>query len=223
MRSAVYRILTIGREYGSGGGPVAELVAKQMGWQLLDEAIVQKVAEKARVHPGIASRFDECLDSWMHRLTKRTLGRGAFEGVSPVGLADMFDADAMAGLSRRLIEEAAEIGNCVIVGRGAQCILQHRDDAFHVFVYAPLAERIRRIRKMYGDEHATAENVEAMDRRRNDYIEHHFGANWRDPHLYHSMLCGACGDEAVALAIRAMMGVVKEPGLVKEPSALKNA
>lgn len=209
----MYRILTIGREYGSGGGPVAELVAKQMGWQLLDEAIVQKVAEKARVHPGIASRFDECLDSWMHRLTKRTLGRGAFEGVSPVGLADMFDADAMAGLSRRLIEEAAEIGNCVIVGRGAQCILQHRDDAFHVFVYAPLAERIRRIRKMYGDEHATAENVEAMDRRRNDYIEHHFGADWRDPHLYHSMLCGACGDEAVALAIRAMMGVVKEPGL----------
>lgn len=206
----MYRILTIGREYGSGGGPVAELVAKQLGWQLLDEALVHQVAEKAKVNPNVASRFDECLDSWMHRLTKRTFGRGAFEGVGPVALADMFDADAMAGLSRRLIEEAAEIGNCVIVGRGAQCILQHRNDAFHVFVYAPLQERIGRVRQMLGDELATADNVEAMDRKRNAYIQHHFGANWRDPHLYHSMLCGACGDEAVALAIRAMMGVFRE-------------
>jgi cytidylate kinase len=206
----VYRILTIGREYGSGGGPVAEMVAKQIGWQLLDEALVQKVAEKAMVHPGVASRFDECLDSWMHRLTKRTFGRGAFEGVGPVALADMFDADAMAGLSRRLIEEAAEIGNCVIVGRGGQCILQHRSDAFHVFVYAPLEHRIQRVRQIYGDAAATAENVEATDRMRTAYIQHHFGADWRDPHLYHSMLCGACGDEAVALAIRAMMGVFKE-------------
>jgi Cytidylate kinase-like family len=208
-QAAVYRILTIGREYGSGGGPVAELVAKQIGWQLLDEALLQKVAEKASVHPEVVSRFDECLDSWMHRLTKRTFGRGAFEGVGPVALADMFDADAMAGLSRRLIEEAAEIGNCVIVGRGAQCILQHRSDAFHVFVYAPLEERIRRVREIFGEQYATADNVEAMDRKRNAYIQHHFGANWRDPHLYHSMLCGACGDEAVALAIRAMMGVYK--------------
>ena len=206
----MYRILTIGREYGSGGGPVAEMVAKQIGWQLLDEALVQKVAEKAMVHPGVASRFDECLDSWMHRLTKRTFGRGAFEGVGPVALADMFDADAMAGLSRRLIEEAAEIGNCVIVGRGGQCILQHRSDAFHVFVYAPLEHRIQRVRQIYGDAAATAENVEATDRMRTAYIQHHFGADWRDPHLYHSMLCGACGDEAVALAIRAMMGVFKE-------------
>jgi len=205
----VYRILTIGREYGSGGGPVAELLAKQMGWQLMDETLVQKVAEKASVHPGVASRLDECLDSWMHRLTKRTFGRGAFEGAAPVALADMFDADAMAGLSQRLIEEAAEIGNFVIVGRGGQCILQHRSDAFHVFVYAPLEERIRRIRETYGAELATAENVEAMDRKRNAYIQHHFGANWRDPHLYHAMMCGACGDEAVALSIRALMGVVK--------------
>lgn len=206
----MYRILTIGREYGSGGGPVAEMVAKQIGWQLLDEALVQKVAEKAMVNPGVASRFDECLDSWLHRLTKRTFGRGAFEGVGPVALADMFDADAMASLSRRLIEEAAEIGNCVIVGRGGQCILQHRSDAFHVFVYAPLQHRIQRVRQMFGDAMATAEHVEAMDRMRTAYIQHHFGANWRDPHLYHSMLCGACGDEAVALAIRAMMGVFKE-------------
>jgi len=205
----VYRILTIGREYGSGGGPVAELVAKQIGWQLLDEAIVQRVAEKAAVHPGVASRFDECLDSWLHRLTKRTFGRGALEGASPVALAEMFDADAMAGLSKRLIEEAADIGNCVIVGRGAQCILQHRSDAFHVFVYAPLEERIRRVRETLGDELATAEHVEEMDRKRNAYIQHYFGANWRDPHLYHAMLCGACGDEALALSIRALMGVVK--------------
>jgi cytidylate kinase len=207
----VYRILTIGREYGSGGGPVAELVAKQIGWKLLDETLVQTVAEKAMVHRDLASRYDECLDSWMHRLTKRTFGRGAFEGVGPVALADMFDADAMAGLSRRLIEEAAEIGNCVIVGRGAQCILQHRSDAFHAFVYAPMEHRIERVRQLVGPAEATEANVEAMDRKRTAYIQHHFGANWRDPHLYHSMLCGACGDEAVALAIRAMMGVVKEP------------
>lgn len=210
----MYRILTVAREYGSGGGPIAGLMAKKLGWQLLDNDLMEKIAKKAQVDPHLANRYDECLDSWFHRLTKRTFGRGAFEGVAPVALADMFDADAMAGLARRVIEEAAEIGNCVIVGRGAQCILQEREDTFHVFIYGPLHERLRRVRELYGEEHATPEKLEEMDRTRAAYIHHHFHARWRDPHLYHSLFCSACGDEEVALAIRCAMGILKEAGTV---------
>jgi len=206
----MYRILTVGREYGSGGGPIAALVAKQLGWQLLDNALIEKIAQKAQVDPNLAGRYDECLDSWFHRLTKGAFGRGAVERVAPVALADMFDAEAMAELAGRVIEEASEIGNCVIVGRGAQCILQDRNDAFHVFVYAPLQERIRRLRESGYEDQATRESIEEMDRLRAAYIHHHFQAKWRDPHLYHMMICATCGDEAAALAIRCAMGIFKE-------------
>jgi cytidylate kinase len=206
----MYKIVTVAREYGSGGGPIAELLARQLGWSLLDNAILEKIAAQARVDPGIAERYDECLDSWFHRLSKRAFGRGAFEGVAPTGVADVFDADAMAGLSRRVIEEAADLGNCVIVGRGAQCILQNREDAFHLFVYAPLHDRIRRVRELFGEGASNAANIEAMDRLRSAYIRHHFDCNWRDPHLYHAMLCSLCGDDNVALAVRTLLGAGQE-------------
>src|SRR5437016_4393092 len=98
----MYRILTVAREYGSGGGPIAEKIAARLGWDLLDNALINKIAKHAQVDPALCARYDEMLDSWVHRLAKRAFGRGSFESVAGV---DIFDGDSMAALSRKLIEE----------------------------------------------------------------------------------------------------------------------
>lgn len=205
----MYRMLTVAREYGSGGGPIAEKVADRLGWALLDHGLITRIAKHAQVDPALCARYDETVDSWVHRLTKRAFGRGAFESVGGVPGIDVFDGDAMAALSRKLIEEAADIGNCIVVGRGAQCILQGRPDAFHVFVYAPMEERLRRVRERYGPTQATPDAIRANDRDRAAYVKHHYGCEWSNPHLYHAMFSSMLGEDAVADAILRVMDLEK--------------
>src|SRR5579885_1959318 len=132
------RVITIGREFGSGGAEVARLLAEQLGWKLVDRDFIDRIAQLAEVSPLEAERCDERIDSWFHRAVK-ALWHGGYEGsaTSTGGESVVFDSDSMARLARRVIDEAASLGQCVIVGRGAQCILQQRKSAFHVFVYAP--------------------------------------------------------------------------------------
>ena len=91
----------------------------------------------------------------------------------------MLDAESLAARSRRVIEQAASLGECVIVGRGLQCALAGRADVLHVFVFAPAEERIRRARErgMKGDLGALI----AVDRERGDFTRTLYGRDWRDP------------------------------------------
>ena len=78
-------------------------------------------------------------------LPRRRCGGAVWKGLAAVSDRDYFDADTMAALAGGLVERAASEGNCVIVGRGAQCLLQRREDVFHVFVYAPLHLKAKRV------------------------------------------------------------------------------
>lgn len=200
------RVITIGREYGSGGGTIAQILAGRLGWRLVDNSLIAEIAATAKVNPALIQRYDECLDPWFHRLVK-ALWRGGYEGVATRVEADMLDADAVAALWHGVIEEAAAIGNCVTVGRGGQCILQEREDAFHVFVYAPIQEKVQRLR----DRGLTGENLEAVaeetDRRRAAYIRRHFGQDWTNLHLYDLMLCSRLGLEPAASTILCATGL----------------
>jgi hypothetical protein len=168
---------------------------------LLDNALITRIARAANIDRRICEHFDEAVDSWTHRLAK-VFRRGTFEAV---GDAACFDSDTMAARSRQLIEEAARLGNCVIVGRGGQCILQGRPDVFHVYVYAPMEERVRRVRQAFGPENATVENIRASDRDRMAYVKHHYQCDWANPHLYDAMFTSMLGEEAVANAILSAM------------------
>ena len=200
----MYRAVTVAREYGSGGTPIATALAERLGWELLDNSLITRVAHAANVDPLVCHARDERVDSWFHRLNKRTFGRGTFEGVAT---ADVFDADAMVALSRKMIEAAAAQGNSVIVGRAAQCILQQRNDVFHIYIYAPMDERIQRVREAYGSAFATRARIEEQDRFRCQYVQHYYGLNWRDPHLYDAMFCSSLGYETVVGMILRAMGV----------------
>ncbi len=191
------RVITISREYGSGGGAIARVLAQRLGWRLVDNALIEEIAKIAGVTAGVAERLDESVDPWFHRLTKE-LWRGGFEGSATRLLTNVFDADAMAALCRRVVTEAADIGQCVIVGRGGQCILQNHPDAFHVSVYATLADRIRRVRERNPTAMDPTALIAETDRRRASYIRRYFGHDWTNRHLYDLQICSSCGIEQAA-------------------------
>jgi cytidylate kinase len=205
MSDAGIRIVTVAREYGSGGASVAQALADRLGFRLLDQALIARIAEAASVDPGVAARLDEQVDPWLHRLG-RSLWHGGFEAVAPVDEGAVVDAGRLAALTRRVLQEAAAIGRCVVVGRGAQCLFRGRPDAFHVFVYGPPEERRRRLRERLGPEADLPDALEAKDRERAAYVRLHYGEDWRDPRLYHLMINSSLGQEAVVSAILAAMG-----------------
>jgi cytidylate kinase len=116
----------------------------------------------------------------------------------------MVDAESLAARSRRVIEQAAGLGDCIIVGRAAQCALSGRADVLHVFVFAPAEERIRRAheRGLTGDLPALI----AVDRDRGDFTRTLYGRDWRDPQLYHLMLNSTLGIETLADLVVTALG-----------------
>ena len=202
------RVVTIGREFGSGGAEVARLLAGYTGWQLIDRAFIDRVAVLAKVSPLEAERCDERIDSWFHR-TVKALWHGGYEGSasSTGGESVVFDSDAMARLARCVIDEAAALGECIIVGRGAQCMLQRRKGVFHVYVYAPWRERVERVRRRLGPDADPEAVILDTDRARENYIRRHFDQSWTDRHLYHLQINSCVGLERSARAIACAAGI----------------
>jgi hypothetical protein len=194
----MFRVLTVAREYGSGGGLIARSVAEKLGWNLLDKALVEAIAGSAQVDPNLARRYDERCDSWMHRVSRKGLWHGAFEGVAAPADAKVFDAETMALLGKSLILEAHSRGNCVIVGRGAQCVLQDREDVLHVFVHAPRSERIERVRRRVPSAGNIEQLMRSTDQQRADFIRLYFGCDWKNLHLYHMLISSELGEDTVA-------------------------
>ena len=203
----MFRVVTVAREFGSGGARVAQLLAGRLGWKLLDRCLVEKIAETARIEPQLAEKFDERPDPWLDRLAEVFWQSPGLRGHIGGHMPGRFDGEVAAHLTRRIIEEAAEIGDCVIVGRGSQCILQQREDAFHVFVYAPRRERLvrllsrdARLSKAEGEKKLVAE-----DETRAAYVRDHYGEDWQNRHLYHLMISSCLGEkEAVSIILSAL-------------------
>lgn len=218
-----FRVLTVSREFGSGGGRIAKIVADRLGWKLLDRELIEEIAGSARVDPRIVTRFDERPESWMGRMNRRAMrGAALAAGVSPEE-ENCFDCDVMAELSRKVIERASAKGNCVIVGRGAQCMLQDQADAFHVFVYAPFADRSRRLRTRLGQGVNIEERIHAVDGERAHYLKQTYGKTWNDPHLYDLMVSSSENEEATADVILAAMNAAHAttaPAQKPEPTAI---
>ncbi len=182
-----YRALTISREYGSGSSEIAGIVAESLGWRLLDDALLAEISRLANVPISDVVALDETIDPWICRLMRPLWGTSP-DGVSPVAPARPFDADEEAASADRIIRNAWDAGGCVIVGRGAQCVLRHEPDVFHVFVYAAWEERIKRVRGRHAKGTHLDEVLRQMDERRLHYVHRHYGANRLDPHLYDLMV-----------------------------------
>ena len=190
------RTITIEREYGAGGGAIAQKLADRLGWKLWDQALTCEIARVAKVDQAVVQRMDERCDSLFYRLMKVFM-RGSMEQSLLVHGMDHFDADSMVEFMQRVISGAASEGNSVIVGRGAPFLLRDRPDTFHVFVYAPLEEKIRRLREAGKTEEEAAEEIENVDRQRVIFVRKYFGMEWPTRELYHMMINSKVGDEIV--------------------------
>jgi cytidylate kinase len=194
----MFRVVTVAREYGSGANAIAKRVAQRLGWTLLDEELIGAIARAGKVDVETARRYDERVDSWWHRFNRNSLRGAAIYAGANVADTVFFDAKTMVGLARQLIARRAAKGNCVIVGRGAQCVLQTLESAFHAFIYAPLAERIERVGGWVDGCDDLEEYIRSIDHERARYIHTYFGCDWKDPHLYHMMISSQIGTEAAA-------------------------
>jgi cytidylate kinase len=191
------RTITVEREYGSGGALIARRLAEHLGWKLWDEELTAEIARIAKVDHKAARLCDERIDPLIYRLF-RVFARGSYERALPVeGVPSRFDADQMVAMLQEVIEDVASRGNCVIVGRGAPYILRNHADAFHVFIYAPGDEKIRRIKTLGKTEKEAAQLVAEVDAERASFIRHYFGAEWPCRALYNAMINSKFGDEYV--------------------------
>ena len=203
----MFRLITIEREYGCGGGLIACQLAERLGWKLWDRLLTEEIARLAHVSTSAVRRCDEKMDSRLYRLAK-SFWRGSYERTAALG-NQAFDTDCMMEMMHEIAAKIAQEGNAVVVGRGAPYFLRERPDAFHVFLYAPRAEKIRRIRADGGTEDEAEDLVATVDRERAAFIKHYFNSDWPTRSLYHVMLNTAVGNEAVIQTILDTMHLVE--------------
>jgi len=190
------KIITIEREYGCGGGEIAQKLTNQLGWKLWDQLLTEEIARLAKCPKAVVEVREERTDPLYYRLFKSFM-RGSYEGSINAPKLNLVDSETILRITRRVVEHAAERGNCVIVGRGSQQFLKTRPDTLRVFLYAPREDKVRRLLDRGKSEKEAQELVDTVDRERADFIQKYFNVQWPDRSIYHTMMNTAIGDEAV--------------------------
>lgn len=181
------RIVTIGREFGSGGRTIGRLLAQRRGVPCYDRVIIDEISEKS----GFSQEYIEEKGEYTQPGFWGSLfsSRFYYQGRS--------NEDIIWLYQRQLIQELAERESCVIVGRCADYILQERTDVLRVFIHASMEKRARRIVEVYGQrEQAPEQRLREKDRRRAAYYQFYTDMQWGDARNYHiSLDAGRLGIE----------------------------
>ncbi|MGH9432289.1 MAG: AAA family ATPase [Terriglobia bacterium] len=203
------RVITVDREFGSGGAVIATKLAEHLGWKLWDELLTEELARRLDCSKFLVAKREERPDPLYYRLLKSYM-RGSFEGSHNPPRMRMVDSDCIMATSEGLVKEIADQGNCVLVGRGSAYFLYGRADAFHVFIYAPLREKVRRLIDTGETENQARHLAETVDHERAAFIKKYFNKDWPNPHLYHLMVNSKIGDEAVTETILAGVATLEK-------------
>ncbi|MGH9510871.1 MAG: AAA family ATPase [Terriglobales bacterium] len=222
----MYRIITIEREYGSGGGEIARELSLRLGWALWDHALTEEIARVANVDCSAVQRCEERVDSTFYRMAK-VFWRGSNERSMALPPSNNFDADQMVEIGQKVMEDVANAGKCVIVGRGAPYFLRQHPNAFHVFLFACREEKLRRVMALGKTEQEANELLDTVDRERIAFVKHYFDADWPSRWLYHVMINTAIGNESVISTILSTMKILEQDSkpsltLACEPSLIKS-
>jgi len=194
------KIVTVEREYGSGGGKIAQRLAQRLDWRLWDQELTEEIARLADCPKSVVEGREERNDPLYYRLFKSFM-RGSYEGSINAHKLKMVDSECIVKFTERVVRQAASGGNCVIVGRGSQHFLADRDDTLRVFLYAPANDKVHRVMARGKSEQEAIELVETVDRERTDFIQKYFHVEWPTRELYHLMLNTSIGEETVVNTI----------------------
>ena len=173
------KIITISREFGSGGRTIGRKVAEELGIPFYDKELVDQIAMESGFAPKFVEEHGEHSPSG-------SLFSYAF---SPQGVHGIMNglstADFLWNIQCNVILQLAEKGPCVIVGRNADYILKDREDALHVYVFADTPYRAERIVRLYGDSEKTPEQrLAEKDKRRRVNYQHYTGRTWGQAQNY---------------------------------------
>ena len=201
------KIVTVEREYGSGGGEIAQMLSTHLGWKLWDQLLTEEIAKLANCPKAVVEVREERTDPLYYRLFKSFL-RGSYEGSLNAHKLNVVDSESILKITERVVQHAAKTGNSVIVGRGSQHFLRSRPDTLRVFLYAPREDKVRRLLARGKSQNEAQQLVDTVDRERADFIQKYFHVEWPDRGVYHTMINTAIGDQAVTQTILEFMKVV---------------
>ena len=192
-------VITIGREYGSGGRIVAQRLAEEMGITFYDKQLIAEVAKRT----GFSENFVRDAE---HQRPTNSFLYDLYCAVQAPSLPDqMFIAQA------KIIKEAAAREPCVIVGRCDDYILREEPHCLRTFIYAPLEQRVRRAREEYGVEEDDLERfVVKQDKSRASYYNYFSTGRWGDSREYDLCVNSRIGIDAVVEIIKTAAGHLAE-------------
>ena len=180
-------VITISRQYASGGSSIARLVAQRLSWTLIDNEFVNRVAGLAGLPTQEVAKLEERVAGLMERLA-RALAVSSPELFVTTGETPNTGPnkeDEIVRITERVITEAAQHDHVVLVGRGAQAYLAERADTLHVYVVGPRDVRITRAMERLKTTRKDAERaLDDIDDGRRQYVRQHYGRTWDDPANY---------------------------------------
>ena len=197
-------IITISRELGAGGSDVARQVADALGWRVVDNELVDQIAARTGLSPAEVRDREERAPGFLERLI-RLLTKAAPEMLTPAAerVLELEEAK-LVKITEAVVEEIAQQGRVVLVGRAAPVVLSRDRDALHLKIVAPKAARAEALMKRLGvTRDAAAAQVELSDANRTRYHEQYYERDWSDASHYHLVLnTAALGvDQAVATIV----------------------
>jgi cytidylate kinase len=182
------RAITISREYGGGGGEIASRLAKRLGWDLIDHAIVERVASEM----GTSTQEAEAHDEHTEGIVSRVLN--SMQYLYPVSMVNappeaFLKEEDYCGAVNRIVRAAAARGHVVIVGRASQVILAEQRDVLRVQIIASFDKRVAYVMQREGvDHHAAETRIHMKDHERARYLQMEYHQKVEDAHLYDIVL-----------------------------------
>ena len=173
------RVITIGREYGSAGHDIGELIAKELGYTFYDKELVEIAAQNSNIAPETVKHMDEKATSSL--LYSLASGSYSTRGAAGPLYYEMPLNDKLFIAQSDVIKTIAKKGNCVIVGRCADYVLEEEADVetCNIFVYAPQKFRIKRVMEAFDiTERKAKERVQKTDKQRKTYYSYYTNRNW---------------------------------------------
>ena len=178
-------VITIARQYGSGGRTIGQMLAKELGVEYYDKDLIIKASEESGINIDLFAKADEKSKSIFTKLKKKNYGGDVLSPDS----SDFTSEENLFNYQAKIIRDLAEKESCIIIGRAADYILKDRDDVLSVFVPAPqdfLMEQAAKKHSMSGRE--LEKYIAKIDRARADYYKAHTGREWTDARNYHLCL-----------------------------------